>query len=223
MEYENLSKNYKVTSCGLVFSLRRNKYLKQSIFGGYNIVNIGKKNYFVHRLVAITYIPNPSNLPCVNHKDGNKLNNHVDNLEWCTSGYNQCHAYLTGLKRLPKGEMNGRSVLTDSEVLSVYDDLMSGARVKDISEIYGVGKSTIMSIKKKESWQHLLKDKPDIKIKKKTQTLSENTVIWICKQLSENKTVKWIFDNCHKNVTINQIQDIKRRHCFCKISKDFIW
>ena len=47
-----------------------------------------KKNENVHRLIAITFLPNPNNLPCVNHKDENKLNNCVDNLEWCTYQHN---------------------------------------------------------------------------------------------------------------------------------------
>ena len=47
-----------------------------------------KKNENVHRLIAITFLPNPDNLPCVNHKDENKLNNCVDNLEWCTYQHN---------------------------------------------------------------------------------------------------------------------------------------
>jgi len=56
-----------------------------------------KKYYLIHRLVAITFIPNPNNYGDVNHIDGNKSNNVVDNLEWCTRSYNIKHAFDTGL------------------------------------------------------------------------------------------------------------------------------
>ena len=59
---------------------------------GYRTVVIGK-TFFVHRLVASTFIPNPENLPAVNHKDGNKLNNLIDNLEWITVGDNVKHYF----------------------------------------------------------------------------------------------------------------------------------
>jgi len=57
-----------------------------------------EKNFYIHRLVAIAYIPNPENKSTVNHIDGNKANNRVDNLEWSTQLENNLHAYKTGLK-----------------------------------------------------------------------------------------------------------------------------
>ena len=97
---------YKVTSDGRVYSFH--KELKQSVTTtGYLRVNLnnkdGGKTFKVHRLVAIYFLPNPMNYKCVNHIDGNKLNNDVSNLEWCTYTYNNRHARKTGLCTNPKG------------------------------------------------------------------------------------------------------------------------
>ena len=88
--YEGL---YQVTSCGKVWSYKRKRFLKPfKRKRGYLAVGLyknGKTNYYyVHRLVAMAYIPNPDNLPQINHKDENKENNALQNLEWCTCEYN---------------------------------------------------------------------------------------------------------------------------------------
>ena len=88
--YEGL---YAVTSCGKVWSYMSQKFLEPSADKkGYLKVNLCKngkaKNFRVHRLVAEAYIPNPNNLPMINHKDENKTNNCLQNLEWCDAKYN---------------------------------------------------------------------------------------------------------------------------------------
>ena len=79
---------YKISDNGNVFSEKSNKIIKTRINKGYEVVKLHKngneKNFFVHRLVAITFIPNPENKREVNHIDENKLNNSVNNLEWVT-------------------------------------------------------------------------------------------------------------------------------------------
>jgi hypothetical protein len=102
--YEGL---YSIGTNGEVYSKRRLIALKQTQdFGGYMqvtlCVNQKRKTHSVHRLVALTFIPNPLGLPQVNHIDGNKLNNCVDNLEWCDQSTNMQHAYKMGLVGTPK-------------------------------------------------------------------------------------------------------------------------
>lgn len=85
--------SYLISSLGRVFSISSNKVLKTYINKlGYERIefNVGGTNrkYFVHRLVAEAFVPNPSNLPIVNHRDENPSNNKADNLEWCTHKYN---------------------------------------------------------------------------------------------------------------------------------------
>lgn len=88
--YEGL---YAITSCGKVWSYRNKKFLKTyTNDDGYLLTTLWKKGrgktHKVHRLVAEAYIPNPDNLPQVNHRDENKTNNCLQNLEWCDSKYN---------------------------------------------------------------------------------------------------------------------------------------
>lgn len=85
--------DYEISNHGNVKSLKSGVIMKSRLTAnGYLILNLSKNGnhyrFLVHRLVAIAFIPNPNNLPCVNHKDENKLNNHVDNLEWCDYKYN---------------------------------------------------------------------------------------------------------------------------------------
>ena len=97
--YEGL---YKISNYGEVWSERRQRLLKKNKNNrGYYVVGLNKNNnqkqFTVHRLIAINFIDNPSEKPCVNHIDENKTNNHVSNLEWCTHKENSNHG--TAIKR----------------------------------------------------------------------------------------------------------------------------
>lgn len=88
--------NYEIDTEGNIYNLNTKKYLKGSIgehgYKYYRLSKEGKKKmFYAHRLVAETFIPNENNLPVVNHIDGNKLNNNVNNLEWVTYSENTQH------------------------------------------------------------------------------------------------------------------------------------
>lgn len=101
---ETILKQYKVNKDGTIINIKRNKEACYMIDkDGYKRLRfwVKRKEYriFVHRLVALVYLNNPNNYPVVNHKDGNKTNNSVNNLEWCTVKYNTQHAEVNNLKK----------------------------------------------------------------------------------------------------------------------------
>lgn len=73
----------------------------------------------VHRLIALTFLENPNNLQYINHKDGNKQNNAVSNLEYCTRSENQKHAFKMGLQKMPKGEEAPCAKLTNEQARQI--------------------------------------------------------------------------------------------------------
>jgi hypothetical protein len=96
--------NYAVSDTGYVLNIKTGRKLKTKLDNGYFRTTLTNKNkrktFYIHRLVAQSFISNPKKNPCVNHIDGNKENNHVLNLEWCTKEENEEHAYITGLKKI---------------------------------------------------------------------------------------------------------------------------
>lgn len=128
---------------GIKFQL--GKTLKQSKNKyGYMQVRLSKSrknkfSYTVHRLVAIAFIPNDNNYDQVNHIDGNKQNNYIENIEWCDNSYNQIHAYQNGLQDRSKYYAGRKRRMVaklskDLQILSVYETVTQAAKENEISE-----------------------------------------------------------------------------------------
>lgn len=104
----------------------------------------------IHRLVALTFIPNPENKPQINHKNGIKSDNHVENLEWVTQAENARHASKLGLIRA--GESNGASKMKKSGIHEVFKLREKGCSQYEIANKFNVNQATISHILNRRTW-----------------------------------------------------------------------
>ena len=161
--------DYYITKSGKIFSSLTNKELKfdRSQTGGYCKVKLMDRrlgrfiNLSVHRLVALQFIPNPRNLPEVNHKDGNHSNNNVTNLEWCTTEYNRRHALENRLYKIE--EDNPRAKLTKQQVFQIYKDWETCKSKTTIAKKYNVSDSLIGEIIRGVRWSRTYEEYYGIK------------------------------------------------------------
>jgi len=107
-----------------------------------------------HRIIAHALIPNPLNLPYINHKDSDKSNNRVENLEWCTAKQNTHHMIAAG-KFNPQGEENPTARFTEKDVREFFRLKSEGVSGAAIARMYDCDKSTINKILKGILWSHI--------------------------------------------------------------------
>lgn len=137
-------------------SVTRDGYLRTALTKDSKV-----KHLSIHRLVALAFIPNPENKPEVNHINGIKTDNIVDNLEWSTSSENQLHAFKTGLQTPhsnggAKGELNSHSILSKEDVLKIRELFSSGNfKQTELADLYNVKRGCIFSIVRFRTWKHL--------------------------------------------------------------------
>lgn len=156
MESKNypLNEGYLVYSDGRIKSLK-GKFLKyQKHPQGYLYVKMDRKTCKVHRIIALTFIPNPNNYSDVNHIDGNKENNYVSNLDWCNDSMNIKHAFKIGLKT-HFGESNPRNIIPKKDITDIRIQISNGGIIKEIAKKYGVHKNTIYQIKYNKNWVNI--------------------------------------------------------------------
>ena len=158
----NYGKYYEASNLGKVRNTKTKKNLKLSIGnkGYYHFTMRNKKEGLIlrcsiHKVMAETFIPNPNNYPIVNHKDGNKRNWSLDNLEWCTYSYNAKHAYENNLHEKKYGENNRNHKLTQEQVDYIRNNYIKGNRqygARALAKTFNVSKTTIIKIVNKLMW-----------------------------------------------------------------------
>ena len=178
-DIEEFKEYYEISNLGNVrrkkgtshLKIKNRKYTYDK--DGYYKVNLKIKqkgyNRFIHRLLAKAFIDNPENKPQVNHINGIKNDNRLENLEWCTLSENRQHAYDTGLQNsyTRRGSLNNLSKLTKEQVLeirSLYSNDLRGVKkenyngrmtMKMIGEKYNVTFAAIRLIVKNVNWKHI--------------------------------------------------------------------
>lgn len=152
---------FQVSNLGRVRSLERiiNNRLMKGIIkktqiqkNRFEYVNLRKapivKLCTVHRLVAKAFIPNPNNLPEVNHKDFNRANNNANNLEWVSGEENRQH-FLSGIK---PGSYHNGAKLTEEEVLHIRKREVP---VAEYAKLYGLSLTNVYHVQQRKTWKHI--------------------------------------------------------------------
>lgn len=171
MEYNKFSRiylddektDYYINKAGDIFSLKTKKYLTPIIDkDGYKIVclttNKGKKNYKVHRLVALTFLVyRESHRNIVNHKNGIKTDNRVENLEWCTVQENSIHAVRNGLTTYDhkRGEKSNFSKYPEETIRQICKLFEQGYSVDYVYKHLNLKKMFVYKIYRRLRWKHI--------------------------------------------------------------------
>lgn len=215
---------YEVNEQGEIFRIGNPKPKYQSVNrDGYKVVGLWKNNKStaktVHRLVALAFIPNPENKPCVNHIDGNKQNNHVSNLEWVTYSENTIHSFKNRLQIPSKGEDVGNALHTNEQVHEICRLMQEGLRNIEIIEMYGYPKYLLKNIRNGSSWDCI---KSQYNIPERSRVLSEETVRWVCSRLVEGVRICDIVRESD-NPRINKVnvKTIKDRKAYTYYSNEY--
>lgn len=158
-EVEGFEGKYEISTEGSVRNIQKGNTLTPSPDQkGYTRVNLWMNGSYktkkIHRLVALTFIENPNNKTQVNHKNYNKSDNRVENLEWNTPNENIQHAYDNKLI-CKKGVNNGRSVVNPTIVREIRVLLEKKMKQKDIAAIYNISPTIVCDINRKRTWTHI--------------------------------------------------------------------
>jgi len=206
------SKGYYVTHKGSVFN-SKNQFIKPSVgLTGYAKVSLvastgGRMYASVHRLVAEAFIDNPENKPYVNHKDGDKINNKLGNLEWCTPQENMRHA--VDILGRGVGDNNGNKATESRQVIQICTLLEQGHTNKEIADSLEVASHIVSFIRSGKTWTSISKD---YKIPSKSRILSDKTIRWICSQLEQGISAGDIVGGSRNlKVKVHIIKDIRQK------------
>jgi DNA-binding phage protein len=160
VDIDNFIGSYKISSFGRVKSYQlKNPFIMKITDNGYGYKKVALsvgyrkwKNFYIHRLVAQHFIPNPDNLPQVNHKPSGlgKFDNRVEHLEWCTAKENIQDAHKNN-QMVNRYKVGTTEMKSDEIIASAYKEVKLGDGVAKVAEKYGIKRTTLSSIMNKRS------------------------------------------------------------------------
>jgi hypothetical protein len=211
--------DYLVSSNGDIYSNISKRLLKRYEHNhGYSATAFHKNKVryqaLTHRVVAKAFIPNPDNLPTVNHKDGNKKNNHISNLEWCSYLDNNLHALETGLRTFDLK-------YPEDLVVKVFTMIANGETYKSVSGTLGIPEPAIKVIYNEKPYQHL-KDKVDWSNHlPRGRVLTDKQGIKVLDLIEEGKTVNEVVDYFKGAVKKKTVSNIRQRVVYKHLSEGY--
>lgn len=114
-----------------------------------NVSHNVTKNTYLHRIIATAFIPNPRMRKIINHKNGIKTDNRIENLEWCTSGYNNQHALNTGLRKAAHSQINNKIA---SNIKKLRRDKLT---YDEIGKVLGISSASVGNFLRGRNYKHL--------------------------------------------------------------------
>lgn len=218
--------NYAATRCGKIFRIDTQKEMKQYPTGRSGYLNFRAchnnkpSSVCAHKCIADAWLYNDDteHKTQVNHKDGNKINNCVDNLEWCTPSQNSRHAVREGL--IKSGEELYNSELSDTAAHLICQELETGADVTYLANKYAVSKDIIRKLRAGDTYFHIrvLYTVPHIY----KNELSERTIRWICENIIKGVSDKQIANiSTNDKVTTAEVKRIRRKIRYSSISNEY--
>lgn len=217
------SKEYCVDQDGNIYSKYR-KLNQNNQHTGYKTVAIryldgSVKSEYVHRLVATMFLDNQNNLPVVNHKNLDKSDNRVLNLEWCTYQENSKHTWENNANRTDDGTAYWAKYTKD-QIVRVCEMLVDGRRNVEIAKETGVSISDIYMVRARKNWAHISKDYI-FREKSRVRKVSEDTIRWVCNKLLEGKSNIEIAELLNDKLTRQDICKIKTGMLYSDIASEY--
>lgn len=216
--------NYEVDASSRIYNITTGyEIIQVKNRDGYLTVRLWKDNKpivkTVHRIVAIAFVDNPDNKPCVNHIDGVKQNNLVSNLEWVTYSENTKHSYENGLQKIRCGDELYNTIYSEDVIHKICIMMSQNNRNIDIAKALDVPSGLLKNIRQKKCWNHI---SDQYTLPSKSRTLSDATIHWICDKIQKGyRNIEILNMSTNQKLNKSLITKIRNHKLYQEITSQY--